>query len=76
MQFDHDADKTADAFGKDRNAMTVFCALLLTVNLSFFSAIVPANFHQENKYNLVVRYTTGDETSLYAHTRSPGPVGC
>lgn len=55
VQFDRDHGKTADAFGKDRTAMSVFSALLLTVNLTVFSAIIPANFHPNNSHNMLAR---------------------
>ena len=35
--------------------MSVFSALLLTVNLTVFSAIIPANFHPNNSHNMLAR---------------------
>jgi hypothetical protein len=50
-QVDDDTEKVRDIFCQDRAALTVFAALLMTVNLGAFFALLPANFLESNSHN-------------------------
>ena len=47
--------KVKEAFMNDRAALTVFAALLMTVNFAAFPATVPANFVEENEHNYEIQ---------------------